>query len=326
MLELVLRFRESCWLKAVDRRGARCDRGFTVRDGYDESKRTMFFTVAIVGPEDTRGLPRQLHMKQAPAIIGGCSLCRIIGCTCLSLTIYACAVTYTQRNSPLRERLRAEFGSPLPVPAMPSPPVTVQPAPEIVQPAAAGKRSKSKRKTKTSIPQLVQLHITAHKICSYMQSRSGHKAPALWTTKIAQASAKRMDRGANPKLEPFHAGKDAYTALVTDFDKMAAADVDLAHELAHLASHLLGIMANTEGPTEASPKRMFFEVLLGRGKRFEKIGSGKQKHYPFQSSRQWGVRMESAMRCFRLPRGSPNMRRPYTRSGSMKLVTCICTL
>jgi hypothetical protein len=134
-----------------------------------------------------------------------------------------------------------------------------------------------------------------------------------------------MVNGANPKLEAFKAGTDAYTALVPDFDKMAAADIDLAHELAHLASHLLGIMANTAGSTEASPKRMFFEELLGRGKRFEKIGSGKEKHYPFQSSKRWGVRMESFMRTLRLPRGSPNLRRPYTRPGSMKLVTCICS-
>ena len=80
MLELVLRSREHCWLKAVDRGGSRCDRGFKVRDGYDKSERIMFFTLAIIGPEDTRGLPRQLHMSQAPAIIGGCTLCVIIGC------------------------------------------------------------------------------------------------------------------------------------------------------------------------------------------------------------------------------------------------------
>ena len=121
MLELVLRSREHCWLKAVDRGGSRCDRGFKVRDGYDNSERRMFFTVAIIGPEDTRGLPRQLHMSQAPAIVGGCTLCVIIGCSCINLTIYACAVTYTRWDSPLRERLRLEFGSPFPVPPPPVP-------------------------------------------------------------------------------------------------------------------------------------------------------------------------------------------------------------
>ena len=301
-----MRFREHCWLKAVDRNGQRCDRGFKVRDGHDGSIRRMFFTVAIIGPEDSRGLPRQLHMSQAPAVIGGCPLCVIIGCTCINLTIYACAVTYTRRDSPLRNRLRVEFGSPLQLPSSDD----IQPAPV-----------PGKKQTKPKISPLMQLHLTAQKVCLHMANRAGHKPPRRWTTKLAQQSASRMDRGAKPKFEAFKAGIDAYTALVPDFDKMAAADVDLAHELAHLSSHLLGIMANAEGATEASPKRMFFEELLGRGKRFEKIGSGKQKHYPFQSSKRWGVRMESAMRTFRLPRGSPNMRRPYTRSGSMKLVT-----
>ena len=327
MLELVLRSREHCWLKAVDRGGSRCDRGFKVRDGYDKSERIMFFTVAIIGPEDTRGLPRQLHMSQAPAIVGGCTLCVIIGCSCINLTIYACAVTYTRRDSPLRERLRLEFGSPLlvPPPPVPAPSPPVPPLLSSEPALVAGEKQKKPKRTEPKISPLVQLHLTAHKVCLHMRNRSGHKPPRRWTTTLAKQSALRMKNGANPKHEAFKAGTDAYTALVPDFDKMAAADIDLAHELAHLASHLLGIMANTAGSTEASPKRMFFEELLGRGKRFEKIGSGKQRHYPFQSSTQCGIGMENAMRTYRLPRGRPNMRRPFTRSGSMKLVTCICT-
>ena len=265
-------------------------------------------------------------MSQAPAIVGGCTLCVIIGCSCINLTIYACAVTYTRWDSPLRERLRLEFGSPLPVPPPPVPAPSPPVPPPSSEPAlVAGKKQKKPKQTEPKISQLVQLHLTARKVCLHMQNRSGHKPPRRWTTRLAKQSAFRMDNGANPKLEAFKAGTDAYTALVPDFDKMAAADIDLAHELCHLASHLLGIMANTAGSTEASPKRMFFEELLGRGGRFQKIGSGKQRHYPFQSSTQWGIRMENAMRTYRLPRGRPNMRRPFTRSGSMKLVTCICT-
>ena len=39
--------------------------------------------VVVRVPEDSRGrLPIQLNMNQAPVIIGGCPLCRVVGSLC----------------------------------------------------------------------------------------------------------------------------------------------------------------------------------------------------------------------------------------------------
>ena len=295
MLELVFRYREECWLDGLDRLGLPCGRGFQVQDGHDQTSRTMYLSIGIIGPEDSRGLPIQLNMKKAPATIGGCPLCSVVGCPSgISFTIYACAVAYTAGDSVMRDRLRAEFGNPL----------------------------KSKR---TKRMKSLQTHVAyASKVCEYMKARSEQeRPPPLWTTKEALASSSRMDNGGKKKLEPFRAGKDAYSALFgPQFDKMAAALIDLAHEFANLLSHLLSIVAGVKkGPGSMNKKRLAFEKLLGRGHRFAKIGKGRKRRFPFQGSKSVGNTLERFLReCCRLPRGSAAMRRPFSNPGSMKLV------
>ena len=294
MLELVFRYREECWLDGLDRLGLPCGRGFQVQDGHDQTSRTMYLSIGIIGPEDSRGLPIQLNMKKAPATIGGCPLCSVVGCPSgISFTIYACAVAYTAGDSEMRARLRAEFGNPL----------------------------KSKR---TKRMKSLQTHVAyASKVCEYMKARSEQERPPLWTTKEALASSSRMDNGGKKKLEPFRAGKDAYSALFgPQFDKMAAALIDLAHEFANLLSHLLSIVAGVKkGPGSMNKKRLAFEKLLGRGPRFAIIGTGHKKRFPFQGSKSVGIPLERFMRDIcRLPRGSAALRRPFSNPGSMKLV------
>ena len=297
MLELVFRYREECWLDALDRQGSPCGRGFTVKDGYDQTSRTMYFSIGIIGPEDSRGLPVQLNMKKAPALIGGCPLCRVVGCKCsIDVTIYVCAVSYTEKESNMRTRLYQEFGSPL----------------------------TSNRRKKIKSP---QGHLaSALKVSRYMQACSEQQRPPLWTTKEALESSSRMDDGGGKemaKLEPFRAGQDAYTALFgPQFDKMDAALIDLAHEFANLMSHLLSIVAGVKkGPGSMNKKRFAFEILLGRGARFEPIDKGHKRRFPFQGSKSVGNTLERFLRDFcRLPRGSAAMRRPFSNPGSMKLV------
>jgi hypothetical protein len=254
----------------------------------------MYFSIGIIGPEDSRGLPIQLNMKKAPAVIGGCPLCSAVGCPSgISFTIYACAVAYTTEGSDMRNRLRAEFGSPL--------------------------KSKKTKRIKS-----LEGHVAyASKVCEYMQARAEQKQPPLWTTKEALASSSRMDYGGDEKLEPFRAGQDAYSALFgPHFDKMGAALIDLAHEFANLLSHLLSIVAGVKkGPGSMNKKRLAFEKLLGRGHRFAKIGKGRKRRFPFQCSKSVGNTLERFLReCCRLPRGSAAMRRPFSNPGSMKLV------
>ena len=293
MLELV-RYREECWLDGQDRDGFPCGRGFQVQDGHDQTSRTMYLSIGIIGPEDSRGLPDQLHMSKAPAVIGGCPLCSVVGCTSgMNFTIYACAVAYTAGDSEMRDRLRVEFGNPL----------------------------KSKRTKR--IKSLQARMAYASKVCEYMQARTEQKQPPLWTTKEALASSSRMDKGGNQQLEPFRAGQDAYSALFgPQFDKMAAALIDLAHEFSNLSSHLISIVAGgKKGPGSMNKKRLAFEKLLGRGPRFAKIGKGRKKRFPFQCSKSVGITLERFMRdCCRLPRGSAALRRAFSNPGSMKLV------
>ena len=170
----------------------------------------------------------------------------------------------------------------------------------------------------------LQAHVAyASKVCEYMKARSEQERPPLWTTKEALASSSRMDDGGNEKLEPFRAGQDAYSALFgPQFDKMAAALIDLAHEFANLLSHLLSIVAGVKkGPGSMNKKRLAFEKLLGRGPRFAIIGTGHKKRFLFQGSKSVGITLERFMRdCCRLPRGSAALRRAFSNPGSMKLV------
>ena len=171
---------------------------------------------------------------------------------------------------------------------------------------------------------------SALKVSRYVQACSEQQRPPLWTTKQALESSARMDDCGNAqetkrqqKLEPSRAGQDAYTALFgPQFDKMAAALIDLAHEFANLMSHLLSIVAGVKkGPGSMNKKRLAFETLLGRGARFAKIGEGHKKRFPFQGSKSVGNNLERFLRdCCRLPRGSAALRRAFSNPGSMKLV------
>ena len=319
MLELVFRNHEECWLDALDRQGSPCSRGFSVVDGHDHSSRTMYLSIGIIGPEDSRGLPIQLNMKKAPAIFGGCPLCAVVGCHCsIDVTIYACAVSYTKPDSDLRTRLLREFGSP---PQLS--PDLLQRVQEHEKAKKSKQAKKRKRKQQLRLSNLETHLYSAFKVCTFMKTQAENKRPPLWTTRQARESSSRMDEGADKEDEPFRAGQDAYSALFgPQFDKMAAALIDLAHEFANLLSHLLAIVAGVKkGPGKMNKKRLAFEKLLGRGGRFAMIGKGRTKRFPFQCSKSVGNTLERFMLdCCRLPRGSAAMRRPFSNPGSMKLV------
>ena len=321
MLELVFRHHEECWLGALDRKGSPCGRGFKVEDGYDGTSRTMYLSIGIIGPEDSRGLPIQLNMKQAPAIIGGCPLCKVVGCRCsIDVTIYACAVSYTKPDSDLRARLHREFGS---LPQLPADLLQRVQEDEIAKKKAKKAKKKAKKRKKEQLSNMETHLVSAYKVCVYMQTQSENRRPALWSNIEARESSSRMDAKADEEDEPFRAGEDAYSALFgPDFDKMGAALIDLAHEIAGLLSHLLAIVAGVKkGPGAMNKKRLAFEKLLKRDKRFAKIGKGKSKRFPFQFSKSVGNTLERFMLdCCRLPRGSAAMRRPFSNPGSMKLV------
>ena len=82
--------------------------GFKVWDAHTGSERNMWF-LPVKCIEDSRGLRYCMMSKQAPAKIGGCPFCVVVGFGIHGTSVYLGAVTHLPPKDPIRLRWKVVF-------------------------------------------------------------------------------------------------------------------------------------------------------------------------------------------------------------------------